>query len=391
LLSIGHRSAQVPDRRISQLAYLLLTACLVFPLHALAADTPESSNAADTTLYLKVHPEQAKPISKVKPGDTVQAKLLQDAYLGDRKILSAGSSVQLTVDSLQRRRRAPNDHWPWLIKLFTPRHENVPVFRSATAELPDGSTLPLQVSFVSIANEVEAQSKRDKASPKPGPRLTITLAATEPDPEPPQPSNPTPTALIAGSQARVMLLDSISASHSRAGDIVHARLIEPVWSGTQLVFPEGALLEGKIVQRTPPRVLSRAGSLHVEFTNVSLPGAATNRVAATVSAAQVDRASHMKIDPEGTIRGARPGKLWMLVNVGGTVGVAKVADDGIQLIVEAIVSTATDASTAGTGRIVAACASGIFMLTRHGRDVVLPKFAELTVTFDRPGPAVASQ
>ena len=47
-------------------------------------------------------------------------------------------------------------------------------------------------------------------------------------------------------------------------------------------------------------------------------------------------------------------------------------------------STATEVSTAGTARIVAACASGIYMLTRHGRDVVLPRFTELNVTLSRP-------
>jgi len=389
LSSIDETAAQDPDRRASRLALLLLTACLAFPSHALAADAQESSTVPDTTLYLKVHPgDQSQRISKLKPGDAVVGTLLQDAYLGDQKALAAGTSIQLTVDSLERRRRAPNDHWPWIIKVFTPRHENLPVFRSATAQLADGGTLPLRVSFVSIANEVETQSKRDKTKAKPASRLTITLAATEINGTPPQMANPSPTALIAGTEARVMLLDSVSASHNRPGDLVRARLIEPIWSGSQLVFPEGALLEGKVVRRTPPRTLSRAGSLHVEFTNVSLPGAATNHIAASVSAAQVDRASHMRIDPEGTISGARPGKLWMIANIGATAGIAKEVDDGTQLIVEAIISTATDASTAGAARIAATCISGVFMLTRHGRDVVLPKFAQLTVTFDRPAASV---
>jgi hypothetical protein len=43
----------------------------------------------------------------------------------------------------------------------------------------------------------------------------------------------------------------------------------------------------------------------------------------------------------------------MLINIGVTAGIAKEVDDGAQLVIEAIVSTATDASTAGTARIVA--------------------------------------
>ena len=73
-----------------------------------------------------------------------------------------------------------------------------------------------------------------------------------------------------------------------------------------------------------------------------------------------------------------------MINLGVAGGMAKAADDGTQLAIEAIVSAATDASTAGTARIVSTCVSGLFMLTRHGRDVVLPKFTEMDISFDRP-------
>jgi hypothetical protein len=74
----------------------------------------------------------------------------------------------------------------------------------------------------------------------------------------------------------------------------------------------------------------------------------------------------------------------MAINLGVTAGPAKEADDSVQLIIEAIVSTATDASTAGTGRIVSSCVSGLYRATRHGRDVVLPRFFERDISFDRP-------
>lgn len=34
-------------------------------------------------------------------------------------------------------------------------------------------------------------------------------------------------------------------------------------------------------------------------------------------------------------------------------------------------------------RIAAICAAGIFMITRHGRDVIMPRFTEMNVVFDR--------
>ena len=193
-----------------------------------------------------------------------------------------------------------------------------------------------------------------------------------------------PATLATGTGAKIILLDGVSASKSQPGDAFQARLVEPVRVGTTVVLPEGTIFQGKVVRSKRPRWLSRSGSLLLTFTGVTLPGSsAGNPIVASVTGAELDPASHTKIDPEGELKGS-PGKAWMLVNIGVTGGIAKVADDGIQLLVEAISSTATDASTAGTGRIVALCASGIFMITRHGRDVMLPQFTEMNIVLDRP-------
>ena len=66
-----------------------------------------------------------------------------------------------------------------------------------------------------------------------------------------------------------------------------------------------------------------------------------------------------------------------------TGGISKVSDDTTQLIIEAISSTATDASTAGVARFAAMGASAIYLLTRHGRDVILPPFTEMDLSLTR--------
>jgi type IV secretion system protein VirB10 len=202
---------------------------------------------------------------------------------------------------------------------------------------------------------------------------------------------PGPVTLATGTQAKIVLLGRVSASKSRPGDSFQARLVEPVRLDSKVVLPEGTLLAGKVVKSTPPRMLSRAGSLLLTFTDVILPGRASIPAVASVTAVELDQRSHTKIDPEGKLQGDRPGKAWMAINIGVTAGIAKVTDDSMQLIIEAVVSTATDASTAGTARIVGICASGLFLLTRHGRDVVLPRFSEMNVSFDRPVSLPGSQ
>ncbi|MGA8150058.1 MAG: hypothetical protein WB952_03855 [Terriglobales bacterium] len=370
-----------------------------------ASGTCEGPATAGCNLFLKVKLNHELKISKLKPGDVLTGMLARDVYSGERQVLPAGSQVSLPVDKLERRRRVANDHWPWVIQFFTPRHENFPIFRSAIVTTAAGTEVRLQVSTLTIDHEVEIHSRanssklsqtaaesagasKPQAAPSkktpPGPTVVLEAMALSPEPAAASAAPSRPVNLVAGTQGKIILLGGISASKSRPGDSFQARLVEPVWLDSKVVLPEGTVLEGTVVKRTPPRMLSRAGSIALAFTNLTLPGGTANRIAASVSSVEVDQRSHMKVDPEGKIRGERPGKVWMLVNVGVTGGIAKEVDDGLQLVMEAVVSTATDASTAGTARIAGICASALFLLTRHGRDVVLPKFTEMGITFDRP-------
>jgi hypothetical protein len=386
--------------RLLRSAGLLLVACgsayaQSLPTGHLSTEQavdPRFGLALQSSVYVKVRLDKVVKVSALKPGNVVEGKLAQDVYSGDRELFAAGSRVRLTVDKLQRRRRVPNDHWPLIVKIFTPRHENYPTFQSATISLPDGKEFPLQVSLISIyrEKEISAQVKsKSVGSGNSGPIVTLEA------------ENPTeilgasggissgvalagPVTLAAGTAAKIILLGGVSSSKSRPGDLFQARLVEPVLLDTKVVLPEGTLLKGKVVKSTPPRVLSRSGSLLLAFTDLTLQGGPDVPAVASVTGAEIDQRSHTKIDPEGKLHGDRPGKAWMLINVGVTGGIAKEADDATQLLVEALVSTATDASTAGTAKIVGACASGVFMLTRHGRDVVLPRFTEMNITFDRP-------
>jgi hypothetical protein len=390
------------------------------------AVAPQIDLALPSSVYVKVRIENTVKVSALKPGDVIEGKLAQDVYSGDRELFPSGSAVRLTVDKLGRRRRIPNDHWPWVIKFFTPRHENYPTFQSAVVSLPDGKEVPLRVAliFINRETEIRAQAKtkkgaqpaasattqsadanaganqvpgqtesKDAASKKAGSKnngvFVVLEAATPAERATPVESSsasasPDPVTLATGTRAKIILLGGVSASKSRPGDSFQARLVEPVRLNSAVVLPEGTLLGGKVVARTPPRMLSRAGSILLSFTDLTLPGRAGIPAVASVTAAELDERSHTKIDPEGKMHGDRPGKAWMLINIGVTAGIAKVSDDTLQLIIEAIVSTATDASTAGSGRIAAICASGLFLLTRHGRDVVLPRFTEMNVVFDRP-------
>jgi hypothetical protein len=153
---------------------------------------------------------------------------------------------------------------------------------------------------------------------------------------------------------------------------------------SRIILPAGSFLEGKVVRKTPPRWGSRAGSLSITFNGLTLPGGNMMPIAASLAGAELDQKSHTRIDAEGKLQGEHPGKAWMAINIGFSAGLGKVSDDTLQLMVEAIVSTATDVSTAGAGRIASGIVAGVVMVTRQGRDVVIPRFTEMDIALDRP-------
>ena len=120
---------------------------------------PDSSN-----LYVKVQLNQPLKLSKLKPGDVVEGKLARDVYSSDRELFPAASNVRLTVDHMEKRRRARNDHWPWVVNAFTPRHEPYPVFKTAMISGANGESA-LQVSLIAISRkrEVQAQARKKKS------------------------------------------------------------------------------------------------------------------------------------------------------------------------------------------------------------------------------------
>jgi hypothetical protein len=348
-------------------------------------------------------------MSKLKPGDVVEGTLARDVYAADHKAFSSGDHVRLPVDHLERRKRTPNDHWPWVVNFFTPRHESYPIFKEA-AVVEGASESRIQVSLISVSKvrEVYAQAKKNKSGHPSAEEHGAVETSKSNQKKPATPtmvleafgiddSNRAPSAdndvavsqnkadlVPAGTHCKILLLGGVSASQSKAGDVVTARLLEPVVLNSEVALPAGSLITGKVVKRTPPRMLSRAGSLYISFTELTLPEGAHFAIAASPAGAELDKSSHTRIDSEGGLHGERPGKAWMAINLGMTAGLGKVADDGMQLVIEAIVSTATDVSTAGTGRIVASCVSGIYLATRHGRDVMLPRFSEMDITLERP-------
>jgi hypothetical protein len=397
---------------------ILTLAAFLSPVLCAGADR-DNRALPTASLFVEVRLDAPRKLSGLKPGSSLEGAVERDVYTGDRRLIPAGSRVHLTVESVERRRRIRSRYRPWLARLFASRHENFPVFRSGIFSLPDGSKISVRVSLVAAIHPVEvcaqsnAAAQTGEANPIPpnrtekeeeakeqtaraGPRLILEaerpasggLAATASEANEAnadgQARPPVPATLAAGAPVRLILLSPVSASKNHPGDSFYAQLLEPARLSSGTTLPEGTIIEGRVARRVPPRWLGRPGSLNLTFTGLTLPGGARSGIAASFVEAEVEKGSQMRMDSEGGLKGGNPGIARVLIDLGMTAGIAKVTDDSFQLVAETLLSTATDASTAGSARLAAAAFSGLYLISRRGRDAILQKYTEMGMRFDQP-------
>lgn len=399
-------------------AILMLLNGMSLKLMAGAGDVDQNAAAP---AFVEARFNNPGKLSRLKPGDTLQGEVTENVFFGDRLAVPKGSRVSMSVSRLERRPKGQSIVLPWPAGYFLPKYGKYPAFDYADITLPDGSRMRLHVTSASQVQEVHAslgtRSKRNSGEKKPtskerakqtakskrvaGPRYEVVV--DQQPPEAPESSSARAAeaawqrasqseikTVTAGTEAKLALLDSLTASKSRTGEPFRALLIEPLRLNSGLMLPEGTVFEGFVSKRTPARRLCRSGSLYLTFNHLVLPAGTRLPIAASISGVGVAPGSYMKVSSEGGLKGGSPGKARLLVELGVSFGLSKVADDTYQLIDEAFVSTATDASTAGTARLIGLGFAGFYWLTRRGRDVNLPPYTMLTVRFDRTPSLVAS-
>jgi hypothetical protein len=334
----------------------------------------------------------------------IEGNLARSVYWWDAEVLPKDCKVHLVVEKVESRKKSfAADDRPFFVHLFAPRHELIARFRSVDVLMPNGSQVALQARFIALTQRAALSASAGKPTPQAAPGrqrsippwiLTLqvepvgaTFEALAGSRTQGQRSTraacPDPCSVADGTRMPLVLLDGLSASKNRQGQPFRAELLEPVRVGAAIAIPPGTVVEGTLAKRVPPRRLYRPGSLYLQFTHLAVPGRPAVTIAASPAAAEVERGTHMTMDSEGVIHAQSPGTARFLLDFGVTGGISKVSDDTTQLIIEALSSTATDASTAGVARFAAMGVSAIFLLTRHGRDVILPPFTVVDISLSR--------
>ena len=190
-------------------------------------------------------------------------------------------------------------------------------------------------------------------------------------------------------KVHAFLLTQLSASHSRKDDAFQARLAEPVRIGDKL-FEEGSLVDGRVSQSARPRMVSRAGSLHLHVDRITSPQGVSIAIAGTIGGVEAGPGTKYTLDDEGGLHGLKPGVANAVVDLSIAYALGKVTDDIAETPIRAIGAAMSDAAVANAARYFGLGASAVFLVTRHGRDVYLPRYSEIEIDFGRLGEQASS-
>jgi len=351
-----------------------------------------------------------KPWKRIPKNTVLEGHLALPVYAGQGIDIPAGTALRLSIESLTKTNDGAG---AWkkigrgLVRAFNPLESSPPPeynVRLTTVEaiLPDGKLLPLKTSVLRAGNGIviqpqapqsrsahdHSQSSQRAAHARPETQQTVLLRLDEGVfwaaalPLASSASDEQLLESVPAARARAFVLTTLSASHSHEGDLFQAQLAEPVRLAGQ-TFEAGSLLQGRVMRSQPPRMLSRAGSLRLRVDQVTSPQGLTLPAIGSLDRAEADAQARFVLDEEGQLRGLKPGVKNTFVDLGITYALGKAADDIAETPIRAIGAGMGDAAVANAARYCGLGASAIFLVTRHGRDFRLPKYAEIEVDFGR--------
>lgn len=99
------------------------------------------------------------------------------------------------------------------------------------------------------------------------------------------------------------LNDGISSETSKANQVIHATVAEPVMNPDgSVAVPTGAVLTGTVTQAKASRHFDRAGVLRFNFSEIQLPGKESQQVRTTLAGADAADGGQMNMNAEGEVK-----------------------------------------------------------------------------------------
>lgn len=339
-----------------------------------------------------------KSWGRVEKGAVLEGRLTLPLYAGEHVVAPAGSAIRVTVNSTEKIRESLG-FWRKtghvIVRAFNPLETSRPTeyrveLSAADLLLPTGEAMPLDARVLR-ANSAVMVVPKTKSSPSPSAAReknkassTLLLALREEALFPVAAQRSATSLGALGNQraARAFLQTAMRASMNHEGDKFTAQLAEPMLIAGR-VFAPGSVVEGTVVRSVAPRMLSRAGKLSLRVERILPHDGEPLRVSGSLSSAEADTQARFALDDEGTLHGRKPGIANGLVDLGYAYALGKVSDDIAETPIRAIGASMSNAAVANAARYVGLGTAVAFLITRHGRDVYLPKYALIEIDFGR--------
>lgn len=355
--------------------------------------------------FLQVELAQRTNWKRLARNSVVEGELMLPVFVGSDVAIPKQTKISLTIESVKK---VGNDSGKWrkagqaVVRAFNPLEKSLAAeyairVSKTEIETPQGSLVVTAKALrAGYAAMIEPKVERSgeaysleapgaNAGGTKGKRQTVILQLEDGVLWPTPPARRIENADESNThKVRAFLLTQLSASHSQKDDAFQARLAEPVRLGDR-VFEEGSVVDGKVSQSVPPRMLSRAGSLHLRIDRITSPEGASVAVAGALGGVEAEPGAKYTLDEEGGLHGLRPGMKNALVDLSIAYAMGKISDDLAETPIRAVGAAMSDAAVANAARYFGLGASAVFLVTRHGRDVYLPRYSEIEIDFGRLG------
>jgi hypothetical protein len=130
-----------------------------------------------------------------------------------------------------------------------------------------------------------------------------------------------------GSFVHARLLNSLSSSTSHNGDEVDAVISRPLFDDGHLIYPQGTLLKGTVLQARRAGYMSRSGQLRIVFHDVVLQDGVATKVQASLEGVQSASGQHVALDAEGGAKANPPKTRFLTTTISVGLGAASFLGD----------------------------------------------------------------
>ena len=131
-----------------------------------------------------------------------------------------------------------------------------------------------------------------------------------------------------GSIVHVQLVTSLNSAWTQKNAPVEAIISQPLFTADHhLILPEGARLDGSVVQVKPARKLERNGQLRIVFHNLELPSGIAHKVDGSLEGVEVDRAQNLTLDSEGGAHTTTPKKRYLTTGISIALAASSMSPD----------------------------------------------------------------